>query len=314
MSPFRRASVLVTIAILAVSAIGMSVAIDYFKIYLRKLPIYPADKRELMSLPVETTSWVRVGTDHLETEEIVETLGTRNYVTRTYVRKNADGTTPDGRDPSTAVLQFHAAYYTGMIDTVPHVADRCFVGGGMQIGDVLGDLPLPLDQSRWTKDEDAPAGIAGGVYRVRSSTGQYVRLPLEPEKLALRTFQFFNQGKPLYAGYFFVANGRHIASAEGVRLLAFDLQDSYAYYMKVQVTTDRVSSGKELTEQTASLLNELMGDIMLSVPDWIEVMKGEYPADNPKKKKEDTVKTGASLFPKATDFASSGSSAASTRG
>ena len=89
------------------------------------------------------------------------------------------------------------------------------------------------------------------------------------------------QGR-LYAGYFFVANGGTVASANDVRTLAFDLQSDYAFYLKVQVTSSTVSSKQDLTEHAGSLIGELMPEIMRCVPDWVEVQRGVYPDDNPR--------------------------------
>lgn len=260
-------------AILLGAAAGLGSVKRHFKIILRKEAIYPEGGRLLASLPVETASWVRVGTDQIEPPEVVEVLGTRNYLTRIYVERHP-------KDPSRPVhLIFHAAYYTGMIDTVPHVPDRCFVGGGMQIGRIVGDLPLSFDEEWWRPDPDVPEHLRGRIYRVRTSDGQYPRLPRDPRSIRLRTMQFLDaQQRPFYAGYFFIANGGTVSRAEEVRLLAFDLTSQYAFYLKVQVTSHDVSSGEDLATAASSLIGEMLGDIARCAPDWVEVETGRYPA------------------------------------
>lgn len=95
----------------------------------------------------------------------------------------------------------------------------------------------------------------------------------------MRTMRFTSKDQPdLYAGYFFIANGGTVCKAEEVRLLAFDLNSTYAYYAKVQVTSASVKSGEEMVRASGSLLDELMGDVMLCLPDWVEVQQGRYPA------------------------------------
>jgi len=64
-----------------------------------------------------------------------------------------------------------------------------------------------------------------------------------------------------------------------VRLLAFKLDDVYAYYLKVQVTSGMVENSAELAEASRGLLRELLPDIMRSTPDWTEVQRGTYPLD-----------------------------------
>jgi len=284
----RAAAIVVAAALMLTAAASVSASIAYFKIYLQKRPIQPETSLTLLSIPKETASWVQLGIDRAESAEVLEVLGTENYLTRTYARKDA---------PHVRVM-LHCAYYTGMIDTVPHVPDRCFVGAGMEIGEVVGDLPLMLDRSRWSVDEDVPPNVlarhdpssSGTVfYKTRlseysSKVGLYPRLPRSPADIRMRTMKFLRaDGDPLYSGYFFIANGGTVSRAEGVRLLAFNLDDFYAYYLKVQFTGEGMESGEELADVATQLLDELFPDIMLCVPDWVQVESGAYPADNPMK-------------------------------
>jgi hypothetical protein len=228
-----------------------------------------------------------IGPDAYETGEVLETLGTKNYLTRAYARKlppeagakPEDKPKPDWKN----TFEFHAAYYTGMIDTVPHVPDRCFVAGGMQLGDLTKDVPLQLDRMNWHPDPYAPEAMTGHLYTMRSTLKNYVHLPRDPKDLKLHAMQFVSEGHNLYAGYFFIANGGAVPRAEDVRLLAFDLRSTYAYYLKVQFTSHTVESEEELAAMAASFLDEVFGDLMECVPDWTKVEAGEYPADNPAK-------------------------------
>lgn len=264
-------AVLAAVGLLTLGAVGFSAAVVHYKLMLHKEPIYPADGRLLNTIPSETEHWVRYGPDRRENPEVEQTLGTQNYVSRQYTRKNRK----DGEPP--VIIDFHAAYYTGMIDTVPHVPDRCFIGGGMSIGKPLGDLPLPLDQSRWGTI-NVPAEFQSHIVTMRSSAGSYVRLPQDADKIKLRTFQFLDKGgAPFYAGYFFIANGGTVSNAEDVRLLAFDLKSKYAYYIKVQFTSSTVTSGDDLARHAASMLDELFPDLLQCAPDWVDVEQRLYP-------------------------------------
>ncbi len=266
------------LVVLVGSALGMQSAIRAYGLHLKKLPIYAKGGRTLLALPNETESWKQYGPDRIESAEVEETLGTKNYVSRTYVQKVSDV------NAKPLAMEFHAAYYTGMIDTVPHVPDRCFVGGGWELGSSPTNVPLPLDRTRWTLDKKASEELASQVYRTRLSNeygsrpGVRVRLPFDPQNIKIRVTSFLTpEGGELFAGYFFVANGGAVASPEGVRLLAYDLKSSYAYYLKIQVTSARVGSNEELAKMAASLLDELLGEIMLCVPDWVRVEQGSYP-------------------------------------
>ncbi|MEZ6242152.1 MAG: exosortase-associated EpsI family protein [Phycisphaerales bacterium] len=283
---------IVALVLMGVGALGFGAAISRYRLHLTKLEIQPPGNRQLSKLPTETEHWKQIGADEAESEEVLEVLGTRNYVSRIYERKQEPGDT--GKPFQ---IQLHAAYYTGMIDTVPHVPERCFVGGGLQQATSSRVMALPLDTSKWLPDTSVPEnlrGESGTLYTARTQNypfsdapGSRFRLPRDvtPErKIPMRVSSFEASGETkLYAGYFFVANGGVVANANDVRTLAFDLTSDYAYYLKVQVTTSDASSPEDMIEQAASLLDGLLPELMRCVPDWVEVEQGEYPADNPRR-------------------------------
>jgi hypothetical protein len=288
----RRGALVVSLVVLFGSAAALGAAISFFKLYTTKLKIEVPTK--CSSLPTRTTHWTRIGGDESMSEEVVETLGTRNYLSRNYV----EVAPADPKNPR--IVQFHLAYYTGMVDTVPHVPERCFLasGGATMTGGAIV-LPVPISSADWSEDTAATADtrLATGekdvvVYTARlgpdsAAPGNRVRLPRGIEHLDMRIFEFKSPGSdtPMYSGYFFIANGALTSSAQNIRLLAFDLRSDYAYYMKVQFTTTRIKGREELAQVAASMLDDLLPDVMLCVPDWTEVIRGEYPADNPRRKK-----------------------------
>lgn len=277
----RRPSYLLSLVIMIICGASMTAGIHYAGIHLRKKEIQAPGNRALISLPTETPTWKQIGTDKLESAEVEETLGTKNYITRTFIRKDR----PPGEPPME--VQLHAAYYTGGVDTVPHIPERCYVGGGMTPLRTES-VPLKLDPSVWSLHPGVENAAKRGVYRQRvpnwspDGAGSSVTLPREPGAMKLRVTEFASAanltGPKLYAGYLFIANGGHVSSAEEVRLLAFDLRSDYAYYLKVQFTSRSVQSPEELAEQASSLMSELLPEIMRCVPDWVEVEAGRYPA------------------------------------
>ncbi len=271
--PLLTPAFLAAVLILGGSAAAFWASVDALRLTLRKKPIYPRSGLKVWDVPAETRSWVRVYEGPRVDAETEKTLGTGNYVSRVYQQKGVE---------SAVQVELHLAYYTGMIDTVPHVPDRCFVGGGMAIGGFEGDLAIPLE-GRWSEDSDTPEALRP-VMETRLDNdysrrpGTYVRLPRDPAGMKLRTWRFVQKDRTVYSGYFFIANGGHVSRAEDVRLLAFDLKSEYAYYLKVQVTgVQNVRSGDDLARATGSLLDELLGEIMLAVPDWVEVQTGKWP-------------------------------------
>ncbi len=283
-------ALIVALAIMTTAAVGMQSAISRFQIYLRKKPIYAEPiggvgaTHQLLALPSETEHFIRLGQDIVEAPETLETLGTENYLTRTYIQKQPG---PDGKRH---IVQLHTAYYTGMIDTVPHVPERCLTGGGMDLVGGPWTVNIPLRTEDWRPSADAVGPLKDKLYTTRLS-GQYssairggrVNLPrqLTPSQpLQLRVSEFGgSSGAHLFAGYFFVANGGWVASAEGVRTLAFDLQADYAYYLKVQVGSTEAATADELGVIAGALLDDLLGEIMTCVPDWPRVQNKLWPPE-----------------------------------
>ncbi|MEL6329027.1 MAG: exosortase-associated EpsI family protein [Planctomycetota bacterium] len=287
----RQVAVVVAAATLLVSAVGLRGVVRAYGIRLEKAAIYPADNRRLVALPTETANWARSASDQIVSKEIVEELGTENYLTRKYRRKSALGDLP------TVEVELHAAYYTEEVDTVPHVPERCFVGGGMSKVSASRYIALPMDTSGWiagaglTAEAGAPREIVGDLgtlYTARTSNlysdapGMRVNLPREigPENpIYVRVSEFETaDGIGVMSGYFFIANGGTVPDAEEVRKLAFDATSEHAYYLKVQVNAPGALGLERYGEVVADLLDDLLPEIMRCVPDWADVVRGEHPA------------------------------------
>lgn len=276
----RRAAV-VALAILSLSALGLEAMVDLLRLQLKKRPIEPASGLKLHSLPESFKGW-RAFRDEVVSAEAAAELGTDNYLSRWYRRVDAEGRPAEPE----MLVQLHCAYYTGMIDTVPHVPERCLVGGGMEYAGQSRVVRVPLDLSRLMPDPDEAA--AEGRARLLTARNERVpmrvRLPREIENLSMMATPFRESagGPIVWAGYFFMANGGVRASANDVRLLAFKLQDDYAYYAKVQFLSATVKSAEELAAVAGEILDEILPDLMLRVPDWTEVEEGRWPPDNPR--------------------------------
>ncbi len=294
----RTAAFIVGAGILFLSGAGLSAAIVGLKWYTHKLPINVDFK--CPSIPTRTPHWEQVGSDAIMTEAILETLGTHNYVDRVYIEREP----ADPKNPR--AVQVHLAYYTGSVDTVPHVPERCFVAGGASISGSSQVVPIALHRDAWLPDEAASADTRAAlglkdvtIYSARlgpdsRAPGNRVRLPRGVESLDLRVSEYTHPGsdEKQYAGYFFIANGGLTSSAQNVRLLSFDLRSDYACYLKVQFTATHIKGADELASIAASILDDMLPDIMLVVPDWTDVIRGEYPADNPRRKKNPAEPAG----------------------
>jgi len=273
---------LLAVAVLGSGALSLNRAIDAMEIYLQKLPVHPENNRQLRQILAETPNWKRYGADVVESADVIKTLGTENYLSRAYVEKTGD-------DAPGTIVDLHAAYYTGMVDTVPHVPERCFVGGGWQMASESSVVEIPLDAEGWIpreyETEEEPLYLIRVSNDNRDFPGRRIPLPrgVTPDGgLRMRITRFSDpEGRDVFSGYFFIANGGTVARSEDVRLLAFNLEDDYAYYLKVQFTSTQVESAEELADVAGRLLDDLLPEIMLCVPDWTEVEAGRYPPGRP---------------------------------
>ena len=126
----------VAVITLAVAGLGFYGLIRQFNVYLSKERVEL--RRPLDAVPTQIGRWQRVGPDTSYPDIMLEELGTRSYLDRVYA---IDG------DPKTA-LHVHVAYYTGTIDAVPHIPERCWNANGM----VMRGQPEVRDRDRgWVR-------------------------------------------------------------------------------------------------------------------------------------------------------------------
>jgi hypothetical protein len=118
--PSVRTAFVALLVTLAAGGLGLRAAMKSLDVYLRKEPV-PL-RADFGSIPATLGRWQKFGEDQQMDAAMVESLGTDKYLTRSYA---LDG------DPAKGVLMVHLAYYTGMIDTVPHIPERCWGAGGL---------------------------------------------------------------------------------------------------------------------------------------------------------------------------------------
>jgi len=257
----------VIIALLSTAAVGFQISVQQLNIYLHKEAVYP--RRDLAVIPTHAGKWRSIGEDRRMDKAGVEALGTEIYLNRTY----------DDQLSSTPAVQLHIAYYTGQIDAVPHVPDRCMGAVGfVPLTAEPINVPFDIGASSWKTDpeyalEETPYPFVTKKNRVTGEE-EIVHMPLG--EFEIRTTQFSHPqlgDDHVFAGYFFVANGKTTAYPERIRLLAFDPSSKYAYYCKIQFTI-RGSQNftiDDFRKTISELSRELMPDIMACLPDWPEV-------------------------------------------
>ena len=265
-----RAALVAAIATLLICGIGFRIAVRGAQAVLAKEPVQL--RSQLTAIPKRLGPWRATGEDRMLTAELEEALGTRKYLDRVYVRE-ADR----GRDQSVMV---HMTYYTGIIDAVPHVPDRCMAAGGWVTVGLPRNIDLPLDRSTWLPDPEYLNLGTGHPYPQLTFSHHVtghpvtVRMPVGDFKLRTTEFRSGDQlEQRIFAGYFFIANGRTTPWPEGVRRFAFDLTTRYAYFAKIQFTmfVSQDKTSEEFVVDVEDLANELLPEVLWCLPDWAEV-------------------------------------------
>jgi hypothetical protein len=233
----KRPTFAIVLVVLLVGAIGIEGASRTLQLHFRKEAMPLRAKEGLAALPMQLGSWICVPEPHTVNADLEHELGTDKYVFRTYVDLSAmsggapvttrdavlglDKLTPQERDSqlnqirnrnNNAVISFAVTYYTGKVDTVPHVPDRCYVADGFQ--------PTLYDIRKWTLGNYAP-----GV----------------PRQVKSRFIDFEDQtargGQNRCVAYFFHVNGEYQEDPKQVRLRLQNLFERYGYFAKIEVMT-----------------------------------------------------------------------------
>jgi hypothetical protein len=222
-------------------------------------------------LPVEVDGWKRAGDDLRYDAAGVEALGTELYLSRTYINRNK----------ILPPILLHIAYYTGQIDAIPHVPDRCMVASGY-IPLTAEPLTLKMDMNKEGWQEEAPQSQDGVAYPTLIDKGELIRLPIGEFELRTTEFSHPQLGdQHVFAGYFFVANGKTTAYPEQIRLLSFDRSSSHSYYCKIQFTIQGSSqfTTEKFNSIVSSFTSSLLPEIMRCLPDWAEVSQSKNDND-----------------------------------
>jgi hypothetical protein len=273
---FAQPAFVAAVVVLAVAAAGLNVAVEAMQLHFKKLPVPLA--RSLATLPADLGPWHQVSKDQPLDAEMQQALGTDQYIFRDYVDTRrvsaplvrqleelqaqlAKATEPRdverhqrewgqllggirGRDPR-AVINLAVTYYTGLVDTVAHVPDRCYVADGYQ--------PTTYDDGAW------PIAPGGGIVPVR-----FINFEDQANQTSVTKS----------VAYFFHVNGHFESSPLGVRRSLQNLFEKRGYYAKVEVLTildNRDESAAVMTDFLSSALPE----VQKTLPDWDAVRRGE---------------------------------------
>jgi hypothetical protein len=260
---FRQRAFLLATVLLLAAAISMNAAVTMLKVHFKKLPL-PL-RHDLTTIPNRFGNWVQVSVDQPLNKELQDTLSTDKYIFRDYIdttRFSAaeaaafDGKNPDERGRLLAKLQVEhpegvidadVTYYTGLVDTVAHIPDRCYIASGYEPKDGVKVETWDLGSGRLTTNPRDNQGISVRYIDFEDQTG------------ASKTEK--------NVAYFFHVNGHYESDPEMVRASLQNLLEKYGYYAKVELQT--VMTDQNRSEQVMQdFLRQALPGIEAALPDW----------------------------------------------
>lgn len=264
--PKRRARILALAlvgAVLLAAGVGLQATVSMLELSFQKEAV--SLRAPLLTISSNVGPWMQLHLDKPLPPEIEAELKTKEYIQRTYV----DTSLADERllrrlekidelgmeeraalreeiaadvvakDPF-ALVTLHVAYYTGGVDTVPHIPERCMVAGGY---DPVGREQADLDLG----ERVVPASFV----QFQQSAGK-----VRPQTLSV--------------AYFFHVNGQYEWDAiTGVRMKLQDLRVKRAYFAKIECMT--VAGEPEQAPAKAAIarfMSEALPEIERCLPVW----------------------------------------------
>ena len=163
----------------------------------------------------------------------------------------------EGRGHSGDVIHLGLTYYTGLVDTVAHIPDRCYIADGYE--------PSSYSVPTWNLGPDA--------------AGNYFPLPV---RLISFDDATGNNRVSKVVAYVFHTNGHYESDPLGVRQTLEDLTERYGYYSKIEMMV-LVPSVNDLDVANASAsMTDFLGSakpqIEACLPDWSR-LKRLHPKD-----------------------------------
>ena len=268
----------VAAVLLGVSALTLNFATSALKLHFQKQPVplrVAALDDPKDGIPETLGKWMLVSRDKPLDPDMEHILGTQKYLNRDYVDTSIlgdqisalKGMTPDElavalasieQTHPEAVLHVGMFYYTGLVDTVAHIPDRCMIADGYDVASYETIEPAKL-----------------GTY----SDGR-------DRKLSFRYIAFDDQtGRGRTSrnvAYLFHVNGHYESDPLGVRRSLQNLLERYGYYAKVELMTVTPARGAEsdpfhheLHEKSLSAMEDFLSaalpEVERCLPDWEKV-------------------------------------------
>lgn len=253
-------SFVVVAALLLLAGLSLNVTVQAMQLNFKKQPVdILVYGKPLEQLPKSFGPWHMVAAgDQRLNEDVEHALGTSEYVFRVYLDERVLGKavieslkTMDAQAQARAIWQyqnqtpaavvhFAMTYYTGLLDTVAHVPDRCYVADGYE--------PVNPREVTW-KTPIGPLDLRYITFEDQSGAGKVSR----------------------NVAYFFQVNGKYKADPLAVRVELQNLLQRYGYYSKVELMTQRLDTA-QAEKVMEDFLNYAMPEAEKCLPDWQRVL------------------------------------------
>jgi hypothetical protein len=212
--PYLQPAFLICVGVLAVAAASKKAAINWWDIWLTKLPIplqKPLDDIDKNLLAPYTV----VHEAKIENKDVLESLGTEDYI-----QWFLEDTAAEPESPVRYCALF-ITYYTGDPDRVPHVPEECITGSGDQM----------LSGGR----ENIKVANGGVPIHGLDDHDGTVTLPIKYLVFSRRNTSIWESDFKYGVCYFFKVNGDFASSRDETRaIMGANIFGKYSYFSKVE--------------------------------------------------------------------------------
>ncbi len=252
----------VTVAIvLLIAALSLNATAQFMRLHFQKQRVEL--RKRLTELPARMGPWQMVSTDIPIDPETEQVLGTKDYIFRYYLdtrsptisssllqsfkdkdsnQQRAMAERIQSKDPD-AVIYAAVTYYTGMVDTVAHIPNRCYVADGYE--------PAHERLVSWDALKDRPGNGRLNYINFEDATPQRKQVTKN-------------------VAYFFHSNGEYVSDPLGVRKKLQNLLETHAYYAKVEMLV--VGDNTRAAESKMNdFLTYALPEVEKCLPDWSQV-------------------------------------------
>jgi len=254
--------------ILAAAAVGLNTAVSALQLKFQKAPVPHTEYRHLLdTIPDRLGDWVQGSKDEPLNKEIQDALGTEQYIFRDYVNTAVVPDVSEFKDKSSterkiilarietdhpgSTINCGVTYYTGLVDTVAHIPERCYIADGYQPTETPDVISIALKQPHLGPKPADAIGMRFINFEDQTAAGRITR----------------------QVGYFFFTNGHYESDPIGVRTTLQDLRAKHGFYSKVELMT--LQKDPKKAQQTMSdFLSAAVPEIERCMPDWNRVEGG----------------------------------------